>query len=267
MTVGRFQLDTGGQTLLAGTGCAAFYSDAAHTTQVTGLITAGTYYTANGDTRLVFNQLDGATVHDYRHVFIDDVDLIVVKPRPSGDQASADLSRPRWNDLRVGLSTSRVAGAGVPGFAVLRDGVYGFAFDKASTESVYFEVQLPHDWVEGTGIRPHVHWSPGVSADTGDVRWELEYSWSNPVNAPGNVFPTTVADQVDQTAAGAYAHQIAQFTEVAGTGMRVSSVLVCRLSRVGGATEDTFDADAYGLSFDFHIQVSGSHGSDAEYPS
>jgi len=48
--------------------------------------------------------------------------------------------------------------------------------------------------------------------------------------------------------------------------MRVSSVLLCRLSRLGGATEDTFDADAYGLSVDFHIRT-GVHGTTDEYPS
>jgi len=95
----------------------------------------------------------------------------------------------------------------------------------------------------------------------------LEYTWANAVAAPGNTFPETVVlDPVDQAGAGAYAHQIAPFTEIDGTGMRLSSVLLCKLSRVGGATEDTFDDDAFGLSVDFHIQVAG-HGSIEEYPS
>ncbi len=63
----------------------------------------------------------------------------------------------------------------------------------------------------------------------------------------------------------AYMHQIAGFAEIPGTGKRASSVLMCRLARLASsASEDTFDAVAFGLSVDFHFQSAG-HGGIDEY--
>ena len=115
------------------------------------------------------------------------------------------------------------------------------------------------------------HWPGAVRLGTPSTCW-LNWpsmftarTWASAVNEPNNVFPVTVSDTVDQAGSGAaYAHQIAGFDEIAGTGQRASSVLMCRLARLGGADEDTFDAVAYGLSVDFHIQVAG-HGGITEY--
>jgi hypothetical protein len=264
--MGRFNLDTGGQTLIVATGTGALFTDEARTASVAvgTLTTGGVYYCANGPVRLVLNQMDGTQLYSGTVVAPGTWDLPEVKVRPSLDQVSADLSRPRWDDLRVAVSTAAVA-ANAPTVTTYRDALMAYAFSKTLDNHVYFEAQLPHTWVMGSGVRPHVHWSPGASADTGNVRWQLEYSWANAVNAPGNTYPASTTDTIDQSAAGAYGHQIAQFAEIDGTGRRLSSVLLCRLSRLGSVGADTFDAVAFGLSVDFHIQVQG-HGSDDEYP-
>lgn len=44
-----------------------------------------------------------------------------------------------------------------------------------------------------------------------------------------------------------------------------SSVLLCRIARVGGDSRDTFTGVAFGLSFDIHLQID-SPGSVTEYP-
>jgi hypothetical protein len=171
-----------------------------------------------------------------------------------------------WDDLRVDVTSGTTGNLNPPDLETFRDGIIAKAFAPNATEQVYFDVQLPHTWKEGTGIRPHVHWSPGSSTNTGDVVWRLEYTWANAVNAPGNTFPATTTLNVTQAAAGAYAHQIAQWDEIAGTGKRLSSVLMCRLARIGGDAADTFTGDAYALSIDFHIQCQ-PFGSEEEYPS
>lgn len=176
-----------------------------------------------------------------------------------------------WDDLRVSVRAAS-PGASAPSLATFRDngsgstGVVAYSFSASQAQSVHFDVQLPHNWI-GSGIRPHVHWSPGNSTNTGVVRWQLEYTWANPVNPPENTFPTTTLDVVDQAASGtAYAHQIAAFAEIVDADKRASSVLMCRLARLGNASEDTFTGAAFGLSVDFHIQVLGP-GSGSEYPS
>ena len=50
-----------------------------------------------------------------------------------------------------------------------------------------------------------------------------------------------------------------------GTGKRESSVLLCRIARVGGDPGDTFTGAAFGISFDIHFQIE-SPGSVTEYP-
>lgn len=166
-----------------------------------------------------------------------------------------------WDDLRLSL-TKASTGSAAPSLAAFRSPVQAYTFSKTLTQELFFDVQLPHNWLYGTEIRPHVHWSPGASTDTGAVVWELEYTWAN----IGEESPApTVLAAVSQAGSGvAYAHQILSLGTIAGTGKKASSVLMCRLARLGGATADTFDAVAYGMSIDFHIQVRG-FGGTTEY--
>jgi len=162
-----------------------------------------------------------------------------------------------WDDLRVSL-TRASTGSAAPSLAVFRAPVQAYSFSKTATQELFFDVQMPHSWVLGTAIEPHFHWSPGVSTDTGVVRWQLEVTWAN----VGEAFPAaTLLSPVDEAASGvAYSHQITDLGTMAGTGKKASSVIMCRLARVGGATEDTFDAVAWGLSFDLHYLSWGFGG-------
>lgn len=162
-----------------------------------------------------------------------------------------------WDDLRVSLARAST-GSAAPSLAVFRAPVQAYSFSKTATQELFFDVQMPHSWVAGTDIEPHIHWSPGASTDVGVVRWELEYTWAN-YGAP---FPAaTLLSPVDQAASGvAYEHQIADLGTLSGVGKKASSVIMCRVARLGGATEDTFDAVAWGLSVDFHYLNRGFGG-------
>jgi hypothetical protein len=167
-----------------------------------------------------------------------------------------------WDDLRVSLARGQTGASDPPAFAEFRTGIYAWSFAASGVDALFFDCQLPHSWLAGTGIRPHLHWSPGVSTNTGAVTWRLDYSWAN----IGDAFPApTTLTAVDPADGVAYKQQIAGFGEIDGTGKRASSVLMCRLYRDGSDGADTFTAAAWGLSCDFHIQVSGA-GSEDEYP-
>lgn len=171
-----------------------------------------------------------------------------------------------WDDLRVDVTSGTTGNLDPPDLATFRDGLVLKAFAANATEQVYFDVQMPHSWISGSGIRPHIHWSPGNSTNTGAVVWKLEYSVANPVAEPDNTFPTTTTLSVTQAADGtAYKHQIAQWSEIDMTDKRASAVLLCRLYRDGGDVADTFTGDAYAVSVDFHYQSQG-FGSTDEYP-
>ncbi len=171
---------------------------------------------------------------------------------------------PRWDDLRASLARA-TTGSTPATLAAFIGGTQAYQFSASQMNQLFLDTQLPHAWAAGTPIHPHLHWSPGNSTNTGVVRWGLEYSWANAVADPGNVFPATTTVYVEQAASGvAYAHQIASLPAIDGAGMRLSSVLMCRLFRDAAHANDTFTGACFGLSFDSHIQLSQS-GSATEF--
>lgn len=167
----------------------------------------------------------------------------------------------RWNDLRVPMSTGK-ASSTPPTYGVFRNGLEAWGFSKTLTNELFAEVQLPHGYVNGSDLYAHIHWSPGNSTDTGNVVWSLEYTWAN-FNA---AFPASTTITKTQAAAGvAYQHQLASFAAISGAGKTESSLLMVRVARLGADGSDTFDAVAYGLSFDIHHEVT-TLGSATEIP-
>lgn len=162
-----------------------------------------------------------------------------------------------WDDLRVPLSTVQTGGILDPDFAQFKDdgagseGVFAYLFDKTLEEEVFFSVQMPHTWREGTNLKPHVHWCP-VDTDTGAVVWGLEYTWSN----IGAVFGNTTIITVTKAAGGtAYYHYLTAFDPIDATGKTASSMLVCRAFRKSADENDTYDNDAALLEVDFHYEI------------
>lgn len=179
---------------------------------------------------------------------------------------------PGWTDLRVPLSSTKLGGSKDPAYAKFRDdgagsqGVFAWFFSDSSEDELYFETQLPHEWITGTELRPHLHLARVATAVSGTkVRFGLEYTVSNPVNAPGNTFGTTLFTGGTLTVGAAYEHQILQMTAISGADLRASAVLVGRLYRDVGHADDDWAAAVAALSFDIHYQQRGA-GSLDEYP-
>lgn len=171
-----------------------------------------------------------------------------------------------WDDLRVPVTATNIGTANDPNFSQVltngagSQGVYTYLFDASAEEELFFNVQLPHAWKEGTDIEPHVHWFP-TSADTGTVRWGLEYTWSSVNGAFGNTTIIYTNDPADGTA---YKHQLADFSAISATGQTLSSMLMCRVFRDAGNVADTYTGDAGLLEIDFHHRID-SLGSLSEY--
>lgn len=173
----------------------------------------------------------------------------------------------KWDDLRVSATNTRVGATNPPTWTKVKDngaasvGVQLPVFANAvlaSENQVYFQVQLPHAWKEGSNIRPHVHWQP-VDGNAGAVRWGLEYTMAN-IN---EVFPnTTIIYGTSDAFTGAEDTQfLTSLGEIDMTGMRISCMINCRLFRNSSHTEDTYASGAGFLEIDFHHQID-SLGSD-----
>lgn len=187
-----------------------------------------------------------------------------------------------FEDLRVPTSSTKAGGSKEPTFAQLKDngsgsqGVFIDWFDKSLEEELYFDVQLPHAWKEGTDIFPHVHWIPKTTGASGNfVRWGLEYTWSS-VN---ELFGDTTIIYSDATSAAtatvsgdaimtADKHHISRIgvgaTGIDGTNKKISSMLVCRVFRDATNGDDNYNYDAGLLEIDFHYEID-SLGSEEEY--
>lgn len=178
-----------------------------------------------------------------------------------------------WEDLRVAASATYASNSAPPVFErILNDGkgsrgVMAFFFEDTEESrkenEVFFEVQIPHQWRSGSGIRPHVHWVPTDNRTTGKVRWGLEYSWAN-INE--RLTNTTIiygnSREIERGSAGL--HVITPLPEIDGSGKGISSMLLCRLFRESSHPDDTYGTWAGFLEFDFHYEVS-SLGSREEY--
>lgn len=173
----------------------------------------------------------------------------------------------RWDDLRITLdkgsnaaSLDYISGSSGPQIWFFRN--------NEGVEAMSFTVQLPHTWKEGTTIYPHIHWMP-KGTGSGNVIWNLEYTWVNYDPVTPQVFPAITTSTV--TATGPFtgnAHNITALTTgnigIDGTGKKISSILICRIWRNSSVAGDTYNNDAGVMFLDFHIQIDG-YGSHQEY--
>lgn len=177
-----------------------------------------------------------------------------------------------WDDIMV-FPDATSKGNSLPTMTVFKNGVYLWMFADGASNEVHFTVQLPHSYKIGTDLHPHVHWTTktGTPSNTtnGRVVWALEYT----AISIGGKFPTAVTKTGNQivtspsfTIAGAEQHLITSLDSIDGTGLGISSILVCRLYRDGNSTlgTDDFPESAGLLGFDIHFEKD-TQGSRGEY--
>lgn len=165
-----------------------------------------------------------------------------------------------WVDVKIVPGAFEFAGSSDPTLGDWQPGGSGTTFKVykfASNDEVFFTVQLPHTYKEGTDLHAHIHWTPGSrgNEESGNtVAWKLDYSWAN----VGSVFgASATADMTDTCTGTDHYHEISGSAAISGTGKNISSMLACRLYR------DTGDTWASGvganqpilLEFDLHIEV------------
>ena len=114
-----------------------------------------------------------------------------------------------WRDLTGAITIHDPAGPSAePAFNVYRGGIRAWQFTVG--DEIFIEFHMPHDYVPGSDIHIHVHWSH-IYADvtSGGTTWDFECSY-----APGHdqgPFTAPVTAQVVQAASTTqYQHMIAE---------------------------------------------------------
>lgn len=175
-----------------------------------------------------------------------------------------------WEDLQVNIY-GRQIGAVPPSdvvYQTVRDATDYFAvssFSGTTSNSIYFNVQMPHSYYEksykrGGYIYPHFHAVYG-NATAGNSYWSFSYTLVN-VN---EIIPNTiVVNKTFATPGIAHKHVIHSFDPIDVSVLmaapysqeekRISCFLMCALTRSGGHVNDTYNSPVYLMGVDFHIQ-------------
>lgn len=182
-------------------------------------------------------------------------------------------SATRWDDMKVPITSTNKDGSKPPAYYWFQDisgggwgsqGVFAAWFDKNLEEEVYFMVQMPHGWKEGTDIYPHVHWSTKYDMGSTKVQWGLEYTWANVGDDVG--VTTMITGNTPIAAclpATAFKHLLTPLPTMSGAGKTLSSMIICRLYRDADAgSADDFGQDAGLFEIDFHYQIDSDGSRD-----
>ena len=159
-----------------------------------------------------------------------------------------------WNDYLI-PGTSTRSGSSAPDLAEFRDDMYLLGFNGGATlEQVFFTVHILHDIHPSFQPTFHVHWTHNNASPTGDVKWNLDYTYAHGYEAGVYAAPTTVS--VVQTAGVQYAHHITNDDEMIFTdAFEPDGQILCRLYRDPTDTEDTFGTDAFLIGIDLHYRM------------
>jgi len=172
--------------------------------------------------------------------------------KTSGIGIKVDLSTPTfgWRDLKGKITNSK--GATKPSEITYREGITQFQFGAGDDAGL--EYHIPHDYVPGTDIHLHVHWSHISGAVTGgNVVFTYEITYCKGHNQAA--FPATVTGTITGTASAIqYQHVISEGQISAATpeaGVQIDSddlepdgLILCRIemttNNMTGATPDPF---------------------------
>lgn len=166
-----------------------------------------------------------------------------------------------WRDLIMPFTASEKGAINAPDFIKGQDdgagstGLWGYGFDASTEEELFMVFHLDHDYKLGTNFYPHIHWAP-TNTNTGTVRWGMEWSAAN--RSDHTTFGNSTFTYIDQAASGTqYGHHVA---EVADPGIEITfaepdTLIWVRVFRDATHANDTYNADALGLTLDAHYQV------------
>ena len=136
--------------------------------------------------------------------------------KAKGNGIRIDTAAPTfgWRDL-LGPVRKRGVGATDPTDSVYRGGIKAFQFEV--NDEVWNDYHIPHDYVPGTDIFMHCHWSHILTTVTGGtVDWSYEIIYSKGHNQ--GAFPAPVTTVVQGTVSTTqYQHIITEVQLSAGS--------------------------------------------------
>lgn len=180
--------------------------------------------------------------------------IVLPKSTNTGIQVDPTIPTWGWRDM-VAEINARGTGTNDPAFSVYTGtNFYLHSFSATVMQQVWCVFHIPHDYVPGTDIYLHTHWSNAAATpNTGNVVWGFEYSYAKGHNQAAFSAGQTVT--VTQACpATRYWHNIAETAAVTISGMEVDGLLMVRVYRDAAALGDTCTDAVFLHTADVHYQ-------------
>lgn len=182
----------------------------------------------------------------------------------SDNHQAAHIAMGTWDDLNF-----NAAGINPPGSAdsATRDPITGMILFAGNTDNVLAAcAQMPHSWIQGSEVRPHIHLRFPTAA-TANTRWKFEYDLANVngefVNAYGTYTLLGIITVANPN--NAKKSVVANLGAIDMTGLTVSAQIPWKLTRLSNSdAADNHNADVVLTDIDFHYQKD-TPGSRQEY--
>lgn len=150
----------------------------------------------------------------------------LVLPNTSGNGIQVDTTTPvwTWQDM-LGAITVRGVGSADPTWNVYRGNIRQYQF--ATTNEVALVFHIPHDYVPGSDLFVHAHWSLATGGVSQTCTWGFDASYAKGHQQAAFSAPVTVlASQASSTTQ--YQHMIAevQLSNAGGTGGLLDTSLI-----------------------------------------
>jgi len=179
-----------------------------------------------------------------------------VTPSTAATGIKIDLDTPEfgWRDLTAPVDV-RGTGGNDPSFAVYTGTTLrAFQFSATTMNEVFFVFHVPHDWVPGTDIFFHAHWSNAAATpNTGNVVWKFDYSFAKGFGQ--EAFPAIQAAQVVAASpAVRYIHNVSETVAISIPLMEVDGLILIRGYRDAANALDTCTDAVFLHTMDIHYQ-------------
>lgn len=212
----------------------------------------------------------------------------VIFDKAAGNGVKIDTDSPgyAWADLLGAINTRPTAGAGagaVPDYVSYGGtSIYAFRFGTIAPNNhlheAFIEFHVPHDYVVGTDLYLHAHWSQatvdtgGTAGVPGVVKWYFDVLYAKGHGTAGGAArgaftpPAVTTSITQQGSTTQYGHMIAEVqlsasspsaSQIDTDNIEVDGLILCRIYRDPTDPADTLNQDTFLHFVDIHYQSTG----------
>ena len=185
----------------------------------------------------------------------------VTLPRTTNYGIQVDTAAPTWGwrDITSDI-TAKGNGVGNPAWQQYNGtSIYGYAMQATKLNEVWINYHMPHDWVPGSDLYIHTHWSQ-TTADSGkNVQWFFDVLYAKGHQQQAFQNTVTTVNVIQACNATVREHMIAEVQlstagAIGGNTLEVDGIILVRCYRNAGVGSDTSTQDAYLHFVDLHYQ-------------